>query len=205
LWEIKRRFQSEFLISHGLLPEHRLLDVGCGTLRGGIPLIDYLEPEHYTGIEARREVLEEGRAELAEAGLEHKRPHLIHAADPAQVDLDASFDIAWAFSVLVHMTDDIADACLALVARTLREDGSFYANVSLGDAPEREWQGFPVVSRPLDFYARGAARHGLTVANLGILTEQGYPSGLQDGKGSMLCFRRLLGASDRPQGTRGSI
>lgn len=33
LWTVKRRFQVEFLRDRGLEPDHRLLDVGCGTLR----------------------------------------------------------------------------------------------------------------------------------------------------------------------------
>jgi hypothetical protein len=62
-------------------------------------------------------VLEEGRRELAEAGLEPKRPRLIQASDLAQVRLDAPVDFAWAFSVLIHMPDEVLDGCLDLVAR----------------------------------------------------------------------------------------
>ena len=50
LWEIKRAFQIQFLQSVGLTPDQYLLDMGCGTLRGGIPIIKYLEPGHYYGI-----------------------------------------------------------------------------------------------------------------------------------------------------------
>ena len=67
-WEAQRRFQFDFLTSHGLAPEHRLLDIGCGTLRVGIPLIEYLDTGHYAGVEARAPVLKEGRRALAEAG-----------------------------------------------------------------------------------------------------------------------------------------
>ena len=60
LWKLKRDFQINFLKNAGLEPQHYLLDIGCGTLRGGIPLIDYLNVGNYTGIERRRKVLEEG-------------------------------------------------------------------------------------------------------------------------------------------------
>ncbi len=63
-WELKRRFQIDFLKKQGLKPEHYLLDIGCGTLRGGIPIIDYLDKGHYYGIEVRDFVLDEGRKEL---------------------------------------------------------------------------------------------------------------------------------------------
>jgi cyclopropane fatty-acyl-phospholipid synthase-like methyltransferase len=189
LWEPKRRFQFEFLTSHGLRPEHRLLDIGCGTLRGGIPLIEYLEPGHYVGIEARAEVLEEGRNELAESGLTHKRPVLIHAADPEGLQLETPFDIAWAFAVFIHMRDEVLRAYLALVAGFLTERGRFYANVMLGDRVEGEWQGFPVISRPLDAYESWAASCGLTMDTVGQLDALGHHMGTGD-RGTMLCFTR---------------
>ena len=43
LWEMKQKFQIEFLKENGLKPQDRFVDIGCGTLRGGIPLIKYLE------------------------------------------------------------------------------------------------------------------------------------------------------------------
>jgi len=83
------------LVDHGLLPKHRLLDIGCGVLRGGIPLIEYLDAGHYVGVEARTEVLKEARKELAKSGLEGKRPLLVNEADPTRVRLDTPIDVAW--------------------------------------------------------------------------------------------------------------
>ena len=192
LWEEKRRFQFQFLTSRGLQPEHRLLDIGCGTLRGGIPLIEYLQTGHYTGVEARAEVLEEGRKELADSGLAHKHPLLIHAADPAQIQLEAPFDFAWAFSVLIHMPDEVVDAYMGLVSGGLAEGGEFYANVGLGDRPEGTWQGFPVVSRPRATYERLAASHGLIVDDVGTLDTLGHQMGTGD-RMMMLRFTRAPG------------
>ena len=47
LWKMKRDFQIKFLKKSGLLPKHYLLDIGCGTLRGGIPFIEYLDEKKY--------------------------------------------------------------------------------------------------------------------------------------------------------------
>lgn len=189
LWEPKRRFQFEFLTSHGLRPQHRLLDIGCGTLRGGLPLIEYLQPGHYTGIEARAAVLEEGRKELTEAGLTHKQPVLVCASDPAQIELDAPFDFVWAFSVLIHLSDELVDGYLRLVARSLTESGKFYANVMLGERRAAQWQGFPVLSRPRDSYQAWAEAHALSMAEVGTLEQLGHRMGTGD-REVMLCFRR---------------
>lgn len=176
-WETGRVFQFEFLTSQGLLPGHRLLDIGCGTLRGGIPLIEYLDAGHYAGIEARAKVLTEARKELAESGLEPKRPVLINAADPAQVQLASPVDFAWAFMVLIHMSDEIVDGYLALVSRELAGGGQFYANAKLGDhrSLTSAWQGFPVNSRPREFYEQMAASHGLIMEDVGTTGSLGHP------------------------------
>lgn len=186
---MKRRFQFEFLTGRGLQPEHRLLDIGCGTLRGGLPLIEYLQADHYVGIDARAEVLEEARNELDEAGLTHKRPLLICASDPAQIELAERFDFIWAFSVLFHLSDVLVDGYLGLVSGALAEGGAFYANVMLGDRPAAEWQGFPVLSRPREAYERWATAHGLIVEDVGTLETLGHRMGTGD-RGMMLRFSR---------------
>jgi len=72
LWDVKRRFQLEFLLGAGLKPHHRLLDFGCGTLRGGLPLIEYLDQGNYVGLDVRTETLKEACHELEESGLDQK-------------------------------------------------------------------------------------------------------------------------------------
>ena len=193
---MKRRFQFEFLTSRGLRSEHRMLDLGCGTLRGGIPFIDYLETGHYTGVEARAEVLEEGRKELAEAGLEHKHPVLIHESDPARVQLASPVDFVWAFSVLIHMPDETVDAVLGLVSSRLSQGGEFYANIARGENWEGGWEGFPIVRRPQEFYERLASSHGLEVSEVGSLDTLGHRTGsrVQD-RQVMLRFARSAGRS----------
>ena len=69
VWKQKRAFQYAFLTSYGLQQQHILLDIGCGTLRGGIPLIDYLEPRNYIGIDNSERRLAEARRELSSTAL----------------------------------------------------------------------------------------------------------------------------------------
>lgn len=143
LWEMKRRFQIGFLKSAGLRPDHRLLDLGCGTLRGGIPLIEYLAVGHYTGVDVRPSVLQEGRRELEEAGLVGRAPQLVCCEDLRDFDAGRRFDVIWAFAVLIHMSDSVLDTALAAVARHIESSGVFYATVNVGERSEGTWQGFP--------------------------------------------------------------
>lgn len=177
LWKIKRDFQIQFLKQAGLEPQHYLLDIGCGTLRGGIRIIEYLEKGHYFGIESRRKVLEEGRKELRDAHLEDKEPILITAKDIQSVSLEKEFDFIWAFSVLIHMTDAILNDCLSFVKKNLKENGRFYANVNISDQPDKNWQGFPVVHRSLEFYKDACSRNSLQLSDMGSLKDWGHLSG----------------------------
>lgn len=203
-WKAKRDFQIAFLRETGLQPDHHLLDFGCGTLRGGIPLIGYLEPGRYVGLDAREEILPEAREELEQAGLQDRRPLLLISEHPDEADFPAGlrFDRIWAFSVLIHLTDEMLERTLRMVSERLAADGAFYANVNLGERPELQWERFPVVTRQLAFYRAAAARHGLSVDAVGTLAELGERSGA-GGEQVMLRFTRddasgpAVGAGDR--------
>ena len=177
LWRMQRAFQIDFLQRMGLAKQHQLLDLGCGTLRGGLPLINYLSAGNYTGIDVRAEIIEEALRELEEAGLEQRYPRISCVDSLAELDLRASYDYIWAFGVLMHLEDADLESALAFAARHLRADGQFYANVHLGDGRLGTWAGFPVVARPLDWYRARAHEAGLTADSLGRLCALGHLSG----------------------------
>jgi len=174
LWKMKRDFQIRFLRDMGLKPGHYLFEIGCGTLRGGLPLIQYLENGHYHGVEVREEVLEEGRKELRESGLEGKNPTLLLSSNISQLTVNQKFDYIWAFSVLIHMNDTILNDTLDFVSKNLSKKGVFYANVNIGDREEGNWQGFPVVTRAFEFYSQACTMNGLVVSDLGPLKRLGH-------------------------------
>jgi len=174
LWKMKRDFQIQFLRDMGLSHNHYILEIGCGTLRGGIPLIQYLENGRYFGVEVREEALNEGRKELREAGLEEKNPSLLLSPNITQLTIDRKFDYIWAFSVLIHMDDKILNDTLAFVSTHLSEEGVFYANVNIGDWKEGKWEGFPVVARTFDFYSQACTINGLVVSDIGPLKDLGH-------------------------------
>lgn len=179
LWKMKRDFQMTFLKNAGLLPEHYLIDIGCGTLRGGVPLIDYLEKAHYFGIESRSDALDEARKELLESGLDWKNPTLYLSKDIAKLEINNKFDYAWSFSVLIHMSDRILNDCFYFASRHLLDEGVMYANVNIGNHTDEKWQGFPVVYRSLDFYIEAGFKNGLRVSDLGTLKSFGHITGIE--------------------------
>ena len=80
LWDHLGPLQLEVLRAHGLRPEHRLLDIGCGSLRGGRHLMRYLEPGNYWGLDISPEILAAARQLVAQEGLAGREPHL-HATE----------------------------------------------------------------------------------------------------------------------------
>jgi hypothetical protein len=50
-WDEIGKLQSDFMVARGLAPEHVFLDVACGSLRGGVQFIKYLDPGNYVGVE----------------------------------------------------------------------------------------------------------------------------------------------------------
>jgi len=64
MWEEVGELQFNFLLKTGLKPHHQLLDLGCGSLRGGIHFIKYLQKNNYWGTDIRKDLLLAGNKEI---------------------------------------------------------------------------------------------------------------------------------------------
>lgn len=128
LWDDMGRRQLEFLIGAGLRPQHRLLDVGCGSLRLGAAAIPYLDPERYFGTDLSQALMDAGWSrELDDAGrLRAPRSHL-HQTEDFDFDfLPEPVDVAIAQSVFTHLPLNHLRRCLARLAPRMREGGTFF-------------------------------------------------------------------------------
>jgi hypothetical protein len=97
------RGQLEILLSRGLLPHHRVLDVGCGALRGGWWLINFLRPGRYHGIEPNTTMLDGGKEVMLGPDLiEEKRPSFSTNAEFDFSVFDERFDFVIARSIWTH-------------------------------------------------------------------------------------------------------
>ncbi len=128
LWQKVGKLQFDFLIDQGLQPEHFLLDVGCGPLRGGIHFIRYLDTEHYFGIDKSDKLLEAAQIELKENDLHDKRPHLSQMEDFRFEALNQSFEFAIAQSVFTHLPLNQIIRCVLNIEQVLNPEGKFFAS-----------------------------------------------------------------------------
>jgi SAM-dependent methyltransferase len=128
VWDTHGESQLTYLRSQGLLPNHRMVDIGCGPFRAGRHFIDYLEPGRYFGVDANHSLVQAGYdVELSEAQRERLPVENLRANDRFDVDFGVQFDYAIAQSVFTHVSLNHIRLCLHRLAPTMREGGSFYA------------------------------------------------------------------------------
>ncbi|OLT28331.1 methyltransferase [Nocardiopsis sp. CNR-923] len=160
-WLALGRMQFDYLVEHGLRPEHRLLDIGCGNLRAGWHIIAYLDEGGYYGIDISPDIMIEAKKALVEHGLQAKLPHLTVTRDLTFDFLpDNHFDVVHAHSVFSHSPIEVIDQCLAHVGRVLAPGGFFDFTFDRTEGTEHH------VLREDFYYRTGtllslAERHGL--------------------------------------------
>lgn len=121
--------QVDFLREHGMRPEHRFVDIGCGSFRGGRFTIDYLDAGNYYGVDANRTVIEAGYdLELTDAQRDKLPLSNLLANDRFDtVSFGVEFDYALAQSVFSHVSLNHVRLCLFRLAQAMRPGGKFYA------------------------------------------------------------------------------
>jgi SAM-dependent methyltransferase len=129
MWDEMGAFQFDYLVAAGLQPGHRLLDVGCGAMRGGIHFAHYLDPGHYYGNDINERLLEAAiRVEIPEAGLVDRVPPAnLKLTDTFDADFGVEFEFAIAQSVFSHLPLNHIKLCLVQTAKVMAPGGQFYA------------------------------------------------------------------------------
>lgn len=131
LWELQGNLQKNFLISQGLSPEHKFLDLGCGCLRAGIKLIEYLYKDNYYG--------QDINLYLLRMGLENEMPN--NLKDKVNInnfciskdftllfDQDIKFDMAISQSVFTHLPLNHLYYCLLKIKDYFKKDSKFFVS-----------------------------------------------------------------------------
>jgi SAM-dependent methyltransferase len=160
-WEALGRLQFDYLAGHGLMPSHRFLEIGCGNLRAGRLVIDYLDVGRYYGVDISPDILFAAQDTLTEYKLQDKLPHLLPVRDLRLEFLpEGHFDVVHAHSVFSHSPIEVIDECLANIGRVLAPDGFFDFTFNKTDGDEHH------VLREDFYYRTGtlvalAEKHGL--------------------------------------------
>jgi len=128
-WEEMGRLQFNFLIKKGLKPEHKMLDIGCGTLRGGRKFIKYLNQGNYFGVDMADKTIEYGKQLIQKEGLSKKNPYLV-VNEEKNLKLNEFrgkvFDFILAQSVITHLPPEPIEELFENIGKVMDKNSVFY-------------------------------------------------------------------------------
>jgi cyclopropane fatty-acyl-phospholipid synthase-like methyltransferase len=175
-WEEIGQLQFEFLIERELKPHHRLLDIGCGTLRAGRHFIKYLHVGNYAGIDISPKAIDYGKQLVKEEGLTSKKPCLIVSGKSGLRFNDFStvkFDYLIAHSVFTHLKAEHIHECFENIGTIMHSNSLFY--FTYRDATEHKRIRVKEFYYPPSFFESLAARHQFSMQDCS--NEYNHPRG----------------------------
>lgn len=137
-WQRIGALQFEFLRARGLQPHHVLLDFACGSLRGGVHFIPYLEPGNYLGFDKSFDLVLMGvMHELGHETFLERRPQFVLNGrfDLSEFTLKPDFVIAQ--SIFTHLTADDIRRALGAMRAVARPSTQVFATFFRADEPAR--------------------------------------------------------------------
>jgi hypothetical protein len=134
-WDEWGQVEFDFMVAHGLEPQHVLLDIACGALRAGVHFIPYLDVGNYLGVEKERALVRRGLTkELPREVREEKRPELLLTDKFEFERLSKQADFALAWSLFTHLTPEDLELCLAKLRAYVGPEHRFFASFAPGDS-----------------------------------------------------------------------
>lgn len=118
--------QFALLFGLGLREEHKVLDVGCGSLRAGRLLLQFLLPGRYFGIEPNSWLWQQSLAtEIGEDIVRIKAPRFSDDDAFTFTEFGETFDFIVAQSIFSHTGGDILDRPMEQARMSLNPGGQF--------------------------------------------------------------------------------
>ena len=180
-WKELRAYQLRALRANGLLPNHSLLDIGCGPLQGGIAFIRYLDSSHYVGVDHSEANLSAGYLQIGQYRLADKNPLLILAADFGAESLHGrQFDFLFACQIIYYFDEPMMLKLLEAVSKLMKRDGKFLTDVVGQAPPEYLTANHAAWMKRMNLHTVEslsplAAKFGMKVKSLGEIEQYGYP------------------------------
>lgn len=151
-----------------LSPHEDFLDLGCGVLRIGLPIISYLDSGRYYGYDLCANRIEEAKKEVDEYKLNHKKPILTE--DWERITYNSrQFKHIWCYQVLIHIPDESLHFTIRRIKNVLKPDGLALVsvNTNVDEYPtDGTWCEYPFVCRRLDFYEEAFEKTDLKIEQI---------------------------------------
>ncbi len=122
-YDLMGAMQFAVMCALGLRDSHRLLDIGCGSLRAGRLFIPYLAPGNYTGLEPNRWLVEDAiDRELGRELMALRAPTFVHN-ETFDVSGQEPFDFVLAQSIATHTGPEMTRALFGSIREALAPSG----------------------------------------------------------------------------------
>lgn len=126
----------------GLRQHHKLIDIGCGSLRIGRLLIPYLNEGNYIGVEPNKWLINDGILnEIGKDQVEIKKPTFIYSETLSGMKEPLHADFAIAQSIFSHCSKQLIDKWLSEISQHLKPMGVLFATF-LPDEKDFEGEGW---------------------------------------------------------------
>ena len=161
--------QFVLLVQLGLREHHKLLDIGCGSLRGGRLFIPYLLPKNYYGTEPNQWLIDQGiKANLGQSIIDIKKPHFSNNSEFLLDEFNTTFDYILAQSIFSHASQNQIRKCLMMANKVMDEKSIFVATFVMSDknSDADSWTYPEVVTYTLDFMKELASKNNLILEKL---------------------------------------
>jgi len=127
-WDFMGATQFRLLTTLGLRENHRVLDVGCGSLRAGRLFIPYLNPGCYCGIEPNMWLVEDAvTSEIGPELIARKKVRFSKSKKFEANVFEEQFDFILAQSIFSHAGPDLLKEALPLLKAALAPGGLILA------------------------------------------------------------------------------
>ena len=132
-YDLVGAMQFNLLTAFGLRDYHKLLDIGCGSLRSGKIFIPFLRKGNYFGVEPNNWLIEEGKKnEIGNELIYLKSPSFSNSSNFDLQNFNTKFDFLIAQSIFSHASKEQIKRCLEQAKLVMKQDGLFLATFVLG-------------------------------------------------------------------------
>lgn len=155
----------QYMVKHGLKPDHVVFDLGCGYGRCTIPLLRFQTVGgKYIGSEISQRRIEIASEWINEEGLNNKNFDLILSKDESLAFLDdRSIDVTWVLSVFNHMPDITFEKTIEALGKKIKKGGLLFAYYANEDPYSKSVKFFPRSDKDMESCL---SRHGFAVSML---------------------------------------
>ena len=159
-FEAAGRHQLAILLQEGLYPSSKVVDIGCGCLRGGYWLIHFLDKGCYFGIEPNVEMIDAGLAHFLEKDTaKEKCPRFDNNPNFDTSVFSEKFDFFLARSIWTHASKSQIETMLSSFVNDSSDKGVFLTSYLPVGLLGQDYRGDKWVGKSHESDKPGLIRH----------------------------------------------